>query len=352
GGTYYLLATNNAQAGEVGGVATGSYRVSVASVGADDHGDRLQDATSLPLGTRIDGQFDLPYDRDVFRVSLQGGQRYQLTLSNTGSTSLEFSGIQLLDAAGQELLLGARVQNQHDSVLSFVAPATATYYMVAANNVGYSLAPSASTGAYAIRAQRENPLAAGFAPGHADHAAGPHHPGRLNRYLADRAAGSEDQHGLAILELPAPVGRKPGRHSGGPEGNRLFGFDPRGKRDAAAFGDHCPFSHRTPGKMRPFEPDDLPVRHAADPFEAGCVRKRRGAGVKLSGGDREVDRVDPGDQDLDDLRRSGHRVTVGTGFAGGFGFDQFRGFAVSGYLGSFHAAKATGSRTPRRKSPV
>ena len=153
GGTYYLLATNNAQAGEVGGVATGSYRVSVASVGADDHGDRLQDATSLPLGTRIDGQFDLPYDRDVFRVSLQGGQRYQLTLSNTGSTSLEFSGIQLLDAAGQELLLGARVQNQHDSVLSFVAPATATYYMVAANNVGYSLAPSASTGAYAIRAQ-------------------------------------------------------------------------------------------------------------------------------------------------------------------------------------------------------
>lgn len=153
GGTYTLVATNNTQAGEQGGVATGGYRVSATAVAADDVPDLASQARALALGTTLAGAFDLPYDRDVFRVELTAGQRYQLTLSNTGATSLEFSGIQLLDALGQELLLGARVQNQHDSVLSFVAPASGSYYMVAANNVGYGLAPSASTGAYSIRAQ-------------------------------------------------------------------------------------------------------------------------------------------------------------------------------------------------------
>ena len=55
----------------------------------------------------------------------------------------------------------------------------------------------------------------------------PHHPGRLNRYLADQAAGSGDQHGLAIPGCRASrsKARPPFRRS---RNNRLFGFDPRG----------------------------------------------------------------------------------------------------------------------------
>ncbi len=151
GGTYYLLATNDEQA-SLGGLATGGYQVKVSAIAADDHGDRLATATPLALGTTVSGVFDLPYDQDVFRVQLDGGQRYLLTLNNTGSTSLELSGLQVLDAQGSPLLIGARVQNQHESQLAFVPEVSGIYYLVAANNVGYSLSPSASVGSFSVKA--------------------------------------------------------------------------------------------------------------------------------------------------------------------------------------------------------
>ncbi|WP_395703644.1 hypothetical protein [Aquabacterium sp.] len=150
GGTYYLLATNDEQAA-LGGLATGGYQVKVTAIAADDHGDRLATATPLALGTTASGVFDLPYDQDVFRVQLEAGQRYLLTLNNTGSTSLELSGLQVLDALGNPLLIGARVQNQHESELAFVPETSGSYYLVAANNVGYSLSPSASVGSFTVK---------------------------------------------------------------------------------------------------------------------------------------------------------------------------------------------------------
>lgn len=151
GGTYYLLATNEAQALD-GGAATGTYELSTRQVANDDHGDLLSTATTLALGTTATGAFDLAYDKDIFKLQLNAGTRYLLTLNNTGSTSLELSGLQVLDALGQELLVGARVQNQHESLLAFVPEASGTYYLVAANNVGYSLSPSASVGSFSLRA--------------------------------------------------------------------------------------------------------------------------------------------------------------------------------------------------------
>lgn len=150
-GSYYLLATNDEQA-SIGGAATGGYQVRARSVAADDHGDLLGLATVLPLASTVAGQFDLPYDQDVFAVQLSAGQRYLLTLNNTGSTSLELSGLQVLDALGRPQLIGARVQNQHESQLAFVPETSGTYYLVASNNVAYSLSPSASVGSFSVRA--------------------------------------------------------------------------------------------------------------------------------------------------------------------------------------------------------
>ena len=151
GGTFYLLATNDEQA-SLGGLATGSYSVRATAVAADDHGDLRSSATPLALGNTAAGIFDLPYDQDMFKVDLTGGQRYLLTLNNTGSTSLELSGLQVLDAQGHSLLIGARVQNQHESLLAFTPETSGSYYLVAANNVGYSLSPSASIGSFTVRA--------------------------------------------------------------------------------------------------------------------------------------------------------------------------------------------------------
>lgn len=153
GGSYYLLASNALQSDAQGGSPIGGYRVSATSLAADDHGDLLALATPLGLGASANGVFDLPYDQDLFRVELQAGQRYQLTLKNTGATSLEFSGLQVLDALGDRLLVGARVSNQHDSVLSFVPAVSGSYYLMAANDVDYGLAPSATTGAFQISAR-------------------------------------------------------------------------------------------------------------------------------------------------------------------------------------------------------
>lgn len=150
-GTFYLLATNEEQA-LLGGVATGTYQLHTSAIAADDHADLRSTATALPLGSTVAGTFDLPYDKDVFRVDFTAGNRYLLTLNNTGSTSLELSGLQVLDALGNELLIGARVQNQHESLLAFVPETSGTYYLVAANNVGYSLSPSASVGSFSVRA--------------------------------------------------------------------------------------------------------------------------------------------------------------------------------------------------------
>lgn len=151
GGTYYVLATNEAQAIE-GGRTLGSYELLTRQMANDDHGDLLTTATALALGTTATGIFDIAYDKDVFKVALTGGTRYLLTLGNTGSTSLELSGLKVLDALGQELLMGARVQNQRESLLAFVPEGSGTYYLVAANNVGYSLAPSGSVGSFSLRA--------------------------------------------------------------------------------------------------------------------------------------------------------------------------------------------------------
>lgn len=153
GGTYFLLATNEEQA-LLGGVATGTYQVSARAVALDDHADQLPLATVMPLATTVSGIFDLPYDADAFRVEMTAGQRYLLTLNNTGSTSLELSGLRVLDAAGHELLVGQRVQNQHESLLAFVPDTSGSYYLVAANNVGYSLSPSASVGSFTVRAEQ------------------------------------------------------------------------------------------------------------------------------------------------------------------------------------------------------
>lgn len=150
-GVYYLLATNDEQA-SFGGVATGGYQLRASAVAADDHGDLLSSATPLALSTTVAGQFDLAYDQDVFRVDLVAGQRYLLTLNNTGSTSLELSGLQVLDALGRTQLVGARVQNQHESQLAFVPETSGSYYLVASNNIAYSLSPSASVGSFSVRA--------------------------------------------------------------------------------------------------------------------------------------------------------------------------------------------------------
>ena len=49
---------------------------SVTAQTADDHGNYLDDATNLPLGSSVDGRIDPGNDLDVFKLDLSGASGY------------------------------------------------------------------------------------------------------------------------------------------------------------------------------------------------------------------------------------------------------------------------------------
>lgn len=106
---------------------------------ADDHADDLRAATPLQLEEAAAGRLESDRDRDVFALSVQAGERYELTVSSAGATILR-----LLAADGSELRAGAPGQG-----LRFDAPADGTCYLV--------VEPVAGSLDYALLASRLQP---------------------------------------------------------------------------------------------------------------------------------------------------------------------------------------------------
>ena len=133
-GTYYLSVQDELA------TLTGSYLVTQQS--KDLHSESIYTTGSLSfdgLGrATATGEINLSYDRDWFRIELNGGQAYQIELrgASTSSGSLADPIVELRSATG--LLLNSANGNGLTATLQVQAPADGTYYISAgsAGNTG------------------------------------------------------------------------------------------------------------------------------------------------------------------------------------------------------------------------
>jgi Ca2+-binding RTX toxin-like protein len=133
-GTYYLSVQDELA------TLTGSYLVTQQS--KDLHAESIYTTGSLSfdgLGrASATGEINLSYDRDWFRIELNGGQAYQIELrgASTSSGSLADPMVELRSATG--LLLNSANGNGLTATLQVQAPADGTYYISAgsAGNTG------------------------------------------------------------------------------------------------------------------------------------------------------------------------------------------------------------------------
>ncbi|MBV6321540.1 DUF4214 domain-containing protein [Duganella violaceipulchra] len=137
---------------------SGTYQVSVAYYGAshagydsytlkaskpiaDDFGDTTSSATPMTLGTAIAGKINFEHDVDVFKVALQAGTTYLLTLNNVQAGYA--NSLKVSDKYDQV------VKTQHDAKAntSFTANATGDYYISVSGDQGstYTLSATAPT---------------------------------------------------------------------------------------------------------------------------------------------------------------------------------------------------------------
>ena len=133
-GTYYLSVQDELA------TLTGSYLVTQQS--KDLHAESIYTTGSLSfdgLGrATAKGEINLSYDRDWFRIELNGGQAYQIELrgASTSSGSLADPIVELRSATG--LLLNSANGNGLTATLQLQAPSDGTYYISAgsAGNTG------------------------------------------------------------------------------------------------------------------------------------------------------------------------------------------------------------------------
>lgn len=151
-GTYVLRATDGETPNLTGEDALGSYQISLSAAAADDHSDLPVSGTKLELNSTRSGNFDLPDDRDYFRVDLAAGQRYRFDMKWTGTAQASGSVLSLLDAAGHELASQQRAAGDVAGAFSFVAPVAGTYLLLASNGYDGAVGSTAAIGSYEVRA--------------------------------------------------------------------------------------------------------------------------------------------------------------------------------------------------------
>ena len=133
----YYVAVDASWGSETG---TGSYTLTVAPLDiADDHGDDIQDATTIAVGAAAEGALDYDGDTDLFRFTAQAGQFYQIDV-NLGT--LDDSVVGLLDADGWSLAYNDDHGGSYASRIIWEAPESGDYY---AGVSGYS-----GTGSYTL----------------------------------------------------------------------------------------------------------------------------------------------------------------------------------------------------------
>lgn len=151
-GTYVLRATDGETPNLTGEDALGSYQLSLSTAAADDHSDLPASGTRLDLNSTRSGNFDLPDDRDYFRVDLAAGQRYRFELKWTGPAQASGSLLSLQDAAGHELASQLRAAGDAAGAFSFVAETAGTYLLLASNGYDGAVGSTAALGSYEVRA--------------------------------------------------------------------------------------------------------------------------------------------------------------------------------------------------------
>ncbi len=85
----------------------GYYRYSLFDQGRDDHADGVEGATALTLGTPVEGRFESPGDRDVFRVTAPAGRVLRARCSTPNPQGNGTMRLHLMDGAGQLLAEGS-----------------------------------------------------------------------------------------------------------------------------------------------------------------------------------------------------------------------------------------------------
>ena len=145
-GTYYI-ATSAANTG-IGSPATGTYRVSVTEVAADDYAADTGTTGTVAVGGSATGEAEHWYDRDWFAVTLEAGKWYRIDLegsdTNAGTLRNPYLG-GVHDADGNLIRGTSRIDGgvRSNSRLFFEAEDAGTYY-ISAGGAG------AGTGTYRV----------------------------------------------------------------------------------------------------------------------------------------------------------------------------------------------------------
>ena len=126
-GTYYLAVQDELL------LSTGSYLVTQQSKDLQSEDVNTTGSLSFDgLGrATVNGEINLPFDRDWFKIELNGGQAYQIELrgASTSSGSLADPLVELRSATG--LLLNSANGNGLTATLQVQAPADGTYFISA-----------------------------------------------------------------------------------------------------------------------------------------------------------------------------------------------------------------------------
>ncbi|NML14071.1 pre-peptidase C-terminal domain-containing protein [Azohydromonas caseinilytica] len=149
-GTYYLAAIAHNSSGY------GSYRVSASVV--DDYAASAATSGGLAVGGSATGTIESSGDVDWFRVTLAAGQNYRLEALGAGTSSgtLGDPYLTLYNASGTALASNDDGGINGNSLLSYAATASGTYYLAAR-------AYSTGTGTYQVRASVVDDYAASTA---------------------------------------------------------------------------------------------------------------------------------------------------------------------------------------------
>jgi len=95
--------------------------------GGDDHGDFLEDATTVALGESVEGNIDSDHDDDFFRFRAEEGRSYEIRV-DLGTQ--EFAGLTLYDSMWEALTWSDDNEDGRGPRVTWVAPASEWYYVL------------------------------------------------------------------------------------------------------------------------------------------------------------------------------------------------------------------------------
>lgn len=133
----------------------GAWKLSVTQAPLDDFGATMDaTAAALTLGTAQAGEIGLPGDRDVFKVSLETGKVYQVSVGGLAghAGTLVDPYLRIFDSAGHLVDFDNNGGAGNDAQMYFAPGATGTYYIEASSNNDHGM------GSYSVNVvQRDFP---------------------------------------------------------------------------------------------------------------------------------------------------------------------------------------------------